>query len=102
MPFNVWVNLFFHRTSTCTRSSDGRVARQKNVETFFCPVLSPILSRLWPMNAGSGRPSSRALLTLKPSRRRSAVRVSSLFQVLHGFRVADSVDRIISIISLSL
>jgi len=32
----------------------------------------------------------------------SAVRVSSLFQVLHGFRVADSVDRIISIISLSL
>jgi hypothetical protein len=32
----------------------------------------------------------------------SSVRVSSLFQVLHGFRVADSVDRIISIISLSL
>ena len=33
-------------------------------------VPSPILSRLWPMNAGSDWLSSRALLTLKPSRRR--------------------------------
>src|SRR4029077_14771201 len=33
-------------------------------------VPSPILSRLWPMNAGSDWPSNRALLTLKPSRRR--------------------------------
>src|SRR4029077_17372765 len=33
-------------------------------------VPSPILSRQWPMNAGSDWPSSRALLTLKPSRRR--------------------------------
>ena len=31
-------------------------------------VPSQILSRLWPMNAGSDWPSGRALLTLKPSR----------------------------------
>ncbi len=33
-------------------------------------VLSPILSRLWPMNAGSDWPSNRALLYAKPLRRR--------------------------------